>query len=952
MKITRMKCNRMTNPLGFTFVQPRLSWVTEAQDIQTQTACQVTVAADEGFDNILYDSGRNEQIDSISFQLPITLKPRTRYYWKVKVWAGDSETESCAAWFETSKMDEPWIGQWITPEDPESHPLLRKGFSLNEDIASARVYVSGLGLYEIELNGKRVGNEYLTPYCNAYNKWLQYQTYDVTALLNQGDNALGAMLGNGWYKGRFGFQGDKRCIYGDKFAFLCELVVTLKDGTTKIISSDTSWKSSASLVQSSSIYDGEVQDANKATAGWSTPGFDDSAWLGVSHIDPGMNRLEARRSIPVEIMEERKPVEVIITPKGETILDMGQNMVGWLRINVNAPKGTEIFLQYGEVLQEGNFFRDNLRTAKAEFHYISDGEPAVVQPHFTFYGFRFIKVEGWTGPIKLDDFTGCVVYSKMDRIGNIETSNPLVNRLYLNALWGQKGNFLDVPTDCPQRDERMGWTGDAQVFTGTACYNMDTNAFFHKFMYDVAKEQEDRGGIVPMTVPSVGMGDGCSTAWGDVATVTPWQVYLHYGDKAILEQQFDSMKGWVDYIRTQDNGSRLWTTGFHFGDWLALDGPSTFSPMGGTPNDIIASAYYAYSSELVAKAARVLEKHDEAKEYQKLTDEIREAINQEFFSPTGRLTVDTQTAYVISLFMNLVPNEFRKRVADTLKNKLGDNNNHLKTGFVGTPYICRVLSENGYNDLAYRLLLNDDYPSWLYEVKMGATTIWERWNSILPDGKIGELGMNSLNHYAYGSVVEWMFRNMCGLNPIEDCPGFRKMHLAPQPNGLIQWAKATLDTVSGLYESGWRIEEDGLHFEFTIPFNATAELVLPDALLQSVTVNGQLLSVSGLVAKEQDGNVLVNLPTGKYIMNYLPTKEYIIRFSTQCSAMQLLTNPNSKAVLAKHLPELVENGGGGGMMGRYGSVPMRELAKNPFRPIPDDVMDKIDEDLKGIIAWD
>ena len=301
--------------------------------------------------------------------------------------------------------------------------------------------------------------------------------------------------------------------------------------------------------------------------------------------------------------------------------------------------------------------------------------------------------------------------------------------------------------------------------------------------------------------------------------------------------------------------------------------------------------------------------------------------------------------------MNLVPDEFRKRVADTLKKKLGDNNNHLKTGFVGTPYICRVLSDNGYNDLAYRLLLNDDYPSWLYEVKLGATTIWERWNSILPDGKIGELGMNSLNHYAYGSVVEWMFRNMCGLNPVEDCPGFRKVRLAPQPNGLLQWAKATLDSVSGLYESGWRIEEDGLHFEFTIPFNTTAELVLPDALLLSVTVNGQALSTLGLEAKEQDGDVLVTLPTGKYLMNYVPTKDYIIRFSTESSVMQLLSNPKANAILTKYLPEIVERNAGG-MMGLYGSVPMRELAKNPFTPIPDELLDKIDEDLKGIIAWE
>lgn len=951
MRITRMKCNHMTNPLGFTLGQPRLSWVTEATDAKTQEACRIQVASDESFNNSLFDSGRSESIDSISFLLPLELKPRTRYYWRVQVWASGNDVMSPVAWFETSKMDEAWTAHWITPDNPKPHPLISKEFSIQGNVASARVYVSGLGLYEMEINGERVGDEYFTPFCNDYDKWIQYQTYDVTAMLQQGDNAIGVMLGNGWYKGRFGFSGHNENIYGDKFALLCELMITFKDGSQQVIITDISWKSTAGPVLESNIYDGEVQDANKVIVGWSNIGTDRSTWQGVTVIDPGMDRVEARRSIPVRIMEEIKPIEIITTPKGETVIDMGQNMVGWLKIKVDLPKGTELFLQHGEVMQDDCFYRDNLRTAKAEFKYICDGKPAIVQPYFTFYGFRFVKIEGWQGTINLDDFTGCVVYSDMERLGSIETSNPLVNKLFLNALWGQKGNFLDVPTDCPQRDERMGWTGDAQVFCSTASFNMDTYAFFNKYLYDLAREQEELNGMVPMVIPAFKEKNGGSTAWGEAATVIPWQMYLHYGDKTILEQQFDSMKGWVDFIRTKDDGSRLWNTGFHFGDWLALDGPSQFSPMGGTPNDLIASGYYSYSADLVAKAATVIGKEDIAKEYAQLAEEVREAILKEFFTLSGRLAVDTQTAYVIALFMNLTPEQFRTRVADTLKKKLGDKNNHLTTGFVGTPYLCRVLSENGYNNLAYTLLMNDDYPSWLYAVKMGATTIWERWNSILPDGRIGETGMNSLNHYSYGSIAEWMYRNMCGINPVEDCPGFRKVRLAPQPYGLIKWAKAKVDSVAGLYESGWRIKEEGLYFEFTIPFNAIAELTLPDALLSRIIVNGKALAASGLSAMEKDGNVDMTLSAGKYSFHYEPTKAYILRFSTQNNLQQLLGNHNAKAVLEKHLPEIIKHASAG-MMGQFGSAPLRELAKNPFVKISDEVLDQIDVDLKGIEAWD
>jgi alpha-L-rhamnosidase len=690
----------------------------------------------------------------------------------------------------------------------------------------------------------------------------------------------------------------------------------------------------------SGLYDGEIFDAN----------LSDAEAYAVKEVDLGYEKLNARLSLPVVIKEEIKPVEVIVTPAGETVLDMGQNMVGWVQFRTNAPKGSEIVLQYAEILQEGNFYQENLRTAKAEHRYISNGEETIVRPHFTFYGFRYVKVSGWDGELDKEDFIGHVLYSDMDQMGHIETSNPLVNRLFLNALWGQKGNFLDVPTDCPQRDERMGWTGDAQVFAGTASFNMDTYAFFNKYGYDLAQEQAALDGMVPMVVPMATVKGGGSSAWGEAATVIPWNVYLHYGDKAILEQQFDSMKSWVDYIKRADEESgaqRLWTTGFHFGDWLALDGEDPNFPTGGTDITFIASAYYSYSSMLVAKAAKVLGKSEIARQYEDLSNEVRQSIREEYFTTRGRLAINTQTALVIALYMDLVPDEHRNRMANDLRDKLKKDKNHLKTGFVGTPYLCRVLSENGNNDLAYTLLLNKDYPSWLYAVTMGATTIWERWNSVLPDGKISGTDMNSLNHYAYGSIVEWMYRNVAGINPVEEQPGFKRVRLAPQPDYRLSYAKSSLDSAAGLYESKWEINEEGqLFFSFVIPFNTTAVVELPDASLDGVKVNGITLKESEMDAQQIGQSVHVELISGKWEFHYTPDVEYVKRYSTDFALNELLNNEEVKNVLEESVPEAVALPQA--MLEKVGHQSLRELSFKPFLPIPGNVLDHLDSKLNKI----
>lgn len=919
MRIVRLRTNNIDNPLGFELGKIRLSWIAEDTKSKAQASAQVQISLDQAFENIIYDSEKREDIDSLCFIPDTRLEPRTRYYWRVTVWgdSGDVATSE-SAFFETAKMDEKWIGKWITPSfDKEIHPIIRKKFSLPKQILSARVYMCGLGLYEFEVNGKKGSDEYFAPGINAYDYWLQYQTYDITSHLKKGDNSIAVILGNGMYKGRFGFDGGYTELYGEKFVLICEIHVTLADGTSVVIASDSSWKCIESPIKFSGIYDGEAYDANAEIKGWSTEYIDDSKWNTVDLIDLSYEKLKARLSLPVKIKEEITPIEIIHTKKDETILDMGQNMTGWLRFKTEAKKDTELVMEFGEILQDGCFYRENLRTAKAEFRYISDGNLKIVRPHFTYYGFRYVKLSGFDEHIKIEDFTGCVIYSDLNITGNIETSNPLVNRLFKNAMWGQKGNFLDVPTDCPQRDERMGWTGDAQVFASTACFNMYSPAFYNKYMFDLREEQKRIGGSVPFVVPSIkpknsiGIVNGNgSTAWGDAATIIPWTLYINYGDKELLKQQFETMKDWVDYIKGIDEstgGKRLWTVGFHFADWLALDNSDPKELTGGTDKYYIASAYYCYSASLVAKAAKVLGKAELEKKYSKLSEEIRQAILNEYFTPNGRCAIYTQTAMIVALYMNLVPKKHRERLLNELREKLDKDNNHLTTGFVGTPYFCRVLSDNGANEEAYKLLLNDDYPSWLYAVKLGATTIWERWNSVLPDGNIGDTGMNSLNHYAYGSIAEWMYKNMCGINPVEETPGFRKIKLTPNPHGSLKHAKATFYSPCGLIKSGWKLQDNGeLNFEFEIPFNTKAELTLLDARIDKITVNGVLLAESDIESTEKGMDVICKLSAGKYSFEYMPLKDYRNIYSINNKLCELIENSETKAILKKLIPEVVE----------------------------------------------
>lgn len=857
MKITYLRTNHLTNPLGFYIDKPTFSWIVEEVKGQYQEAARIQVALDEDFNRIVYNSKKEKNISSLAHTVDIDLEPRTRYFWRVKVWTDKEEEKvSETAWFETGKQEESWTGKWVAaPFDKDTHPVFYKRFKVQGKIKSARLYASALGLYEVEINGNRLGNEYLAPFYNDYDEWLQYQTYDITNELQNGDNAIGVILGNGWYKGRFGFVENLDKLYGDQLAFLGEIHITLEDDSTIVIATDESFLCHPSWILESSIYDGEIYDGNMMIENWSHISCYTKDFVAAKLISPKTGKLMARLSPPVIIKERIKPVKLINTPAGDQVIDFGQVMTGWVEFKADITKGDKIYLQYGELLQEGNFYNDNLRSAKAEYTYTSAGRSEQVRPHFTFYGFRYVKVTGLE-KVNIDDFIGCVIHSDLEITGNIKTSNPKVNRLFENALWSQRGNFLDVPTDCPQRDERMGWTGDAQVFSPTASYNMYTPAFFNKYLYDMLLEQNNFGGSVPHVVPDAksaiyrrtgNMIDDIphgSCAWGDAATVIPWTLYQFFGDIELLEKQYKNMTSWVDYIKSVDeehcDGRRLWEHGFHFADWLALDNPDKESRFGGTNQYYVSSAYYYYSALLTSKAAKALAKDEDEKYYYNLSQEVKNAIQNKYF-PQGQLTEDTQTAMVLALYMDFVPEDSKEQLVERLKEKLEETDVHLTTGFVGTPYLCPALSENGLSDYAYTLLLNEDYPSWLYEVNMGATTIWERWNSVLPNGKVSDTGMNSMNHYAYGSIVEWMYRYMCGINPVEGRPGFKEAIIRPQVDKRIDFVKGEYMSAAGMYKSSWKRVDDKLIYNITIPFDARAKFVLDisNDKLRKVTINGE-----------------------------------------------------------------------------------------------------------------
>lgn len=811
-------------PLGID-EKPRFSWKLESnrKDV-VQKGYQILVS---GNGKLVWDSGIVESEQSVLIPYEgAELNPVTAYQVQVSVWDNYGEMGQASSIFETGLMgEENWKAKWITHElhqEETACPVYVRRFSAEKPVKAARLYATACGVYEAEINGKKAGNAFLAPGWTSYYKRLQYQTYDITALLKESgkENEIAVTVGNGWYKGELGFDA-KPDNYGSKTALLAMIRIEYEDGEIAVIGTDTDWKVELGAISFSEIYHGEIQDF---TRGRIPKGnavlFEESDKIG---------QIVAQESEPVHIVKCFPVKEKILTPKGEVVFDFGQNISGIVEIKLPELTGEKLVIRHAETLdKEGNFYTENLRTARCTDTYIYGNEQTgmMVLPHFTFHGFRYICVEGAGDHVEAGNFTACALHTDMRETGSFHCDNKLVDQLQSNIQWGQRDNFLDIPTDCPQRDERLGWTGDAQVFCGTASYNFDTALFYRKWLRDMAAETTTQWGV-PHVVPNILGNQAGAAAWSDAGTIIPWKLYQIYADKEMLAEQYPMMKTWVEYIRSHVSSNGLWQTGFQYGDWLALDIESgSTERTGGTDKYLVANAYYAYSTGIVRDAAGILGYTEDEKEYKKLYEDIKEAINREFVTSTGRLVSETQTACVLMLYFDLAKPEYRQRILENLESNINAHHGHLTTGFVGTPYLCHCLSENGLHAMADEIFMKEDFPGWLYAVKKGATTIWERWNSVLPNGDFDESGMNSLNHYAYGSIGSWLYEKVAGIRSEE--PGYKKIRIQPTLTKGMTEISAAYESVYGTIKSAWCCRDGKITVDIQIPANTTAVICLPE----------------------------------------------------------------------------------------------------------------------------
>ncbi|MBN1362749.1 MAG: glycoside hydrolase family 78 protein [Sedimentisphaerales bacterium] len=880
--VTDPICEYQVDPIGIGMTRPRLSWkIVSDRRAVMQSAYHIRCAANpealQAGRDLLWDTGKIESDQSlhVTYGGP-ALQSRQRVYWQVRVW---DEQDQVSSWSEAAFWElgllEPtdWQAQWIEPNLTEDRtasnpcPMLRKEFKLAAPVRRARIYMTCHGVYELSLNGQRVGDHLFAPGWTVYDERLQVQTYDVTDLLKSGENCIGVVLGDGWYRGRLR-QGNRRNLYGNMLGLLLQLEIEREDGTREVVASDTSWRASTGPILKSDFYNGETYDARLVKDGWNEAGYDDSDWATVTAKDFDKDVLVAQVGPSVRAIEEIKPAAILKTPAGETVVDMGQNMVGWLRLKVQGPAGTRVRLRHAEVLDaEGNFYTANLRSAQQTDEYILSGAGKEIwQPHFTFHGFRYVAIDGWPGELAVDDLTGVVIHSDTPRTGSFTCSDATINRLQENIWWGQRGNFVDIPSDCPQRDERLGWTGDAQVFARTACFNAQVATFYAKWLADLAVEQLPNGAVshvVPDTYALSGrQGMAASSGWADAAVIVPWTVYLCYGDKGILAQQYESMKAWVEYMIASAGADCLYDADESFGDWLAFGAQRS----GSTPKNLITQAFFAHSTDLLARAAAVLGKSNDATRYTEMLEHIKNAFRQKFIAANGKLMSNTQTAYALALAFDLLPPDQQRRAAQHLVEEV-KRYGHITTGFLGTPWICHVLSEHGYTDLAYQLLEHKQYPSWLYPITKGATTIWERWDGIKPDGSFQDATMNSFNHYAYGAIGAWLYQVVAGIEIDETQPGYKHFIIQPHPGGSLTHAQARFESLYGPIMSGWRKQDGRLAVEVEVPGNTTATVRLPAVTLADVTESGKPLSeTSGILESSQAGEMVVlRIGSGRYM---------------------------------------------------------------------------------------
>lgn len=865
------------NPIGLHDQSPTFSWkLPVSKNIKSQSGYRIVVASNPKLlpnNADLWDSGDVKSDQSVWLMYEGSpLQSRQKAYWKVMFTDQDGNP---SAWSEISNFElgllsnKDWHAKWIslateiksdtskfnysgkgvynTKEGPARYKpqYLRKEFNLNSEIDQARLFISSKGLFEAQINGRKVGNDVMVPGWTPYKKRIETLSYDVTDYLHDSKNTIGVIVGEGWYSGRIGYNRNY-WINKPLPRIICQLELSYKNGEKEIIQSDSEWRGSRNgPLRFSGIYDGEVYDANLEITGWSSPGFDAGSWLEVEteEIDPGV-QLVPKRHAAVTNKAELPTLKVTNPESGRFVFDLGQNMVGVPKLLIPVKKNQKVTIRFAEMLQQdGKMYTANYRSAKSTDYYIpnADGEISW-QPKFTFHGFRYVELSGFDEDKQPEKswVTGIVQYSDFEKAGKFNSSHDKLNKLQQNINWGLRGNLFDIPTDCPQRDERLGWTGDAQVIAPTSMFNSDVHAFWASWLQSVREEQGEDGSI-PFVVPNI-LGNSSSSGWADAATVIPWEMYFRTGDLKILEDNYEMMKGLVGYYKSKaENYIADVNT---FGDWLQpyLLGTGRYKNSGDTPQDLIGTAYFAHSVRLTFQAAEVLGKTEEVSDLKKLLDDVRDAFENEFIDSNGKLTTEneTQTGYLMALGFDLVSEETAQKVLPHLIRKIKDADDHLRTGFLGTPLLAIVLDKYDHSDLMYTILLKETYPSWFFSINQGATTMWERWDSYTIKDGFHTAGMNSFNHYAYGAIGQWMYERIAGIAPLE--AGYKKVRIAPVPGDQLDFAEASYNSIYGEVSSAWKKVGNGLELKVTIAPNTTAQIIIPIKEGKKLLINGKEIS--------------------------------------------------------------------------------------------------------------
>ncbi len=888
MRIESLRCEYLENPLGIHETLPRLSWkLVSPSRGQKQTAYRIMVASRETLlekeqaDMWDTDKVSSDRTTQIIYQGK-PLVSRSECFWKVKSWdvsGRPTEFSAPASWSMGLLNPSDWKGSWIQADrdSPEAEPkplapgppppYFRKSFQMEQPVKKALLYITARGLFDVRINGLRVSEDLYAPEWTDYSQRIQYRTYDVGPLLRKGENVLAAIVGDGWFSGYVGWR-KFRGNYGLENSLLAQLEIRQPEGSSAVIQTDESWLWSEGPIVSADLLMGEHQDARRSMLGWDSPGFDDGSWNKVKSAASPQAKLVAQVAPPVRIIQRIKPTAVTEPRPGVFVFDLGQNIAGWARLRVQGQSGDRITLRYAERLNpDGTIYTKNLRDAKATDSFTCRGEgDEIFEPRFTFHGFQYIETTGYPGTPTLDDIWGCAVSTDCPETGRFLCSHPMVNRLYSNLVWGQRANYLSIPTDCPQRDERLGWMGDAQIFIRTGSFNLDVAAFFSKWMQDVVDAQSEAGAFpdfAPRLDDKVLQGFEAAPAWGDAGIIVPWTIYRVYGDLRLIEKHWQAMERWMDFLR-QSNPDliRSQNLGNNYGDWLSIQAD--------TPKDLLATAYWAYDAWLMARMAAALGKSTKADTYQALFEDIRKVFQTEFIAADGRVKGETQTGYLLALGMDLFPEEMRKKAAENLVADIKELGVHLSTGFVGCRFLNPVLTETGYSDLAYQLLLQDSFPSWGYSISQGATSIWERWDGWTLDKGFQDPGMNSFNHYAFGSIGEWLFRYVAGIDLDPEIPGYKRFVIRPSFDKSLTHVRAEYDSIQGRILSEWQWDSGEMTWTISVPVNTQAEIWIPQADKTQILESGSALEqAAGIVLLGQEhSGTLCRLDSGNYIFSF------------------------------------------------------------------------------------